>query len=1637
MKLRKLIAFLAAVLMLASVMPLSVFAELGGDFPWTDTNNKMLIEEILERDGFIDGIWMPWFNEGQTGHNLTGNDLMAEYYNSNSAKDWNRVELDYYGADKIYREIYNLKAMGYNIMAYGGSIFGEGVIFDAYGDVLGIKQEYLNNARRLLNMCREIGMPVMWNVYFHDSSMPSYYGMEGWHVICQMLGNNEIADHYAERFVRPLCEMLAEYPDVVAMVSIADEPENQINDNGKGDHWDTKGREMYGVNQDDMIYFMQQINEVVREELPNVARTVASNNGNKTIYRDFDLDIVGHNQYTDGDTFKSVESLLTDADVILSEYNVGTRISNDTTYAEKLITFREWMMDNGYKGGFQWCWTPGQSSGAYALQRNATGTAFRKTVALLRYYMDEYRAEYRGETIVVDAPVLYANAGDGKVLFIPSKRATTITVQRSDDGGNTWKTLVENVAQSSYVNSSYLIGTYTDSDSTRPDSGYCYRIIAKDANGNTATSAPNDKAGTDKKYKQDAAIPTYVAGKHYITSSLKQTDAKLTSFGVEKNRPLSDAVNLIQNGSFESTGGQWNTSSFLTYAQVVSDSTAPDGSKSLYFNTSSASTAGWYSFEITGLKANTEYTFSTFIKGAYLSANNVGDASVGVIDPDTGKYMFYWEYFRSYPRSSRETKQIYPTAYDDEWHIRSVTFNTGDLTSATIALYGVGTQMWLDGMALFETTQGVKYETGESSKAITSTEYNPAGGATNAVTDPQVNNAAYWNTGAGYKQGFMSIASGKLKYTASSDPVGVRYTKWIDVKPGTDYYYSYTVSVTSAGNGRVAILDNSLLLPNEVVTTSFSSTGTKTVTGRISTGKYDKLGLCVVDLGGVATIDNVYLYEGGESVEIPTTPSFDGYITNGTFEVGTTTGWENLWNNNTVELVTGRDSLFALKGTAGGSYTQVRQKITVEQNTDYVIEVWAKDVTGTTLIVKDSNDANLKQTGLQGSGSTWTKTVLEFNSGNNAFIYLGFMGSSAGNTWTIDDVKMYEKKTESNDGYLVNGDFETGISNPWENLWGSNTVTIVGGHNSNYGMKVDAGLYTVVRQKVTVEKNTDYVITLWSKDSVYGSLLIKDSADSQNIVNQSLNSSSAWTEITVEFNSGNNTFVYVGFMGGAAGSTYTVDDVVMTKKEAPAPVFGVVNGGFENGKDGWTFGSGTNALVNDAHSGTNAIQLTNPGMWGSAAEQTIAVEPNTSYTITWWYKAASGTGTFNLFVMNANGYANLTSTSGKNYMNNYTGGWEQGTYVVNSGSATDIIIKFSTEGSNPGTIVIDDVAIEKTAAHSHEYTSSVTKQPTCGETGIRTYTCACGDSYTETIAATGNHTYDNACDASCNGCGATRTVTHTYSGACDQYCDLCGAQKGGLSIGVSHTYSYDCDAECNVCGFVRTGVEHYYVGRVTTDPTCDKPGVKTYTCYWGCGAGYTEAVDAIGHNYNGVVTAPDCENGGYTTYTCANCGDSYKGNETAALGHTYSGDFDTTCNVCGIIRDVVAPSIFGGNSVSHDVSGLAFRFTFDAENVRILENHFTKADYTNATYMGYKLISMGAEMSNDVETVDITAQYLYALDEGSASFAVRIIHIDEQYFDRDITAIPYVLVDIDGTPTKIYGEKQIASVNGTLANFEG
>ena len=131
--------------------------------------------------------------------------------------------------------------------------------------------------------------------------------------------------------------------------------------------------------------------------------------------------------------------------------------------------------------------------------------------------------------------------------------------------------------------------------------------------------------------------------------------------------------------------------------------------------------------------------------------------------------------------------------------------------------------------------------------------------------------------------------------------------------------------------------------------------------------------------------------------------------------------------------------------------------------------------------------------------------------------------------------------------------------------------------------------------------------------------------------------------------------------------------------------------------------------------------------------------------------------------------------------------------------------------------------------HIHDYGEGVvTTEPGCETVGARTYTCSCGDSYTEEIPATG-HSYDEGVVTTDPTCTETGVKTYTCSG--------CGTTKTESVAALGHSYD---------------------AGEITTAPTCTDAGVKTYICS-GCGAAKTESVAALGHDY---------QNG-----QCANCGD--------------------------------------------------------------------------------------------------------------------------------------------------------------------
>jgi|GEM_PF-5896577 len=88
--------------------------------------------------------------------------------------------------------------------------------------------------------------------------------------------------------------------------------------------------------------------------------------------------------------------------------------------------------------------------------------------------------------------------------------------------------------------------------------------------------------------------------------------------------------------------------------------------------------------------------------------------------------------------------------------------------------------------------------------------------------------------------------------------------------------------------------------------------------------------------------------------------------------------------------------------------------------------------------------------------------------------------------------------------------------------------------------------------------------------------------------------------------------------------------------------------------------------------------------------------------------------------------------------------------VLQSGSwlndTTNWVIK---AGQNPALKIT--VAEEPEAPHEHSYTEEIITAATCATAGEKLFTCECGESYTETIAPTGEHNYVNGY---CSVCGA-------------------------------------------------------------------------------------------------------------------------------------------------------------------------------------------------------------------------------------------------------------------------------------------
>ena len=364
-------------------------------------------------------------------------------------------------------------------------------------------------------------------------------------------------------------------------------------------------------------------------------------------------------------------------------------------------------------------------------------------------------------------------------------------------------------------------------------------------------------------------------------------------------------------------------------------------------------------------------------------------------------------------------------------------------------------------------------------------------------------------------------------------------------------------------------------------------------------------------------------------------------------------------------------------------------------------------------------------------------------------------------------------------------------------------------------------------------------------------------------------------------------------------------------------------------------------------------------------------------------------------------------------------------------TTTTVDATCTTDGSV--TVTCDDckevVSTETINATGHSHEAVVTA-PTCTEAGYTTYTCACGDSYTENGAAALGHT---------EGAAATCTTAQT--------CTVCGAT---LVAALGH--SYGDDGFCTVCG--AKNPDHAFELSLA-DAVLEADGQKVIV------SGNVISADSWSTQYSNMSVTIKDENGD-TLYifrlgTQVGLGDyitvtgamgTYNGNRQIAQGatavivtvhgdnHTYA---DGVCTVCGTQEPVAGETI-----VKCDFSTLAQGTqyadetnTFDAITVSTKNQgcHFNTQlrIYDSTSNNGWAVVEASGNVMNSIV---INAGYkaatlnVYGSTDGENWVLIEAVTTTTSYADHTVdfdTSLGYTYLKLDASGAQI----RIASITVT------
>lgn len=589
-------------------------------------------KQVMAQDGFIYGINVPQFTSGTYGTDIGNNPVLSTATS--------------FDTKKVTEIFTNCKAIGFNCIRIQLFESMEGLTFDDSGDVTGFDSSFLPNLKSLLDIAKDTGVNLDLVLQPHVDANLNKVSKATYDKYTQVIFNPTVRQHYIDKVVTPLCDLLKDYQDNILFLDIYGEPEADVY--GQLGN----GSASYGTTWENMASYLKAVGQAIKQVMPEMPITASSglrdyNSLKDGQYNELGLDLIGVNDYNDFGDVAAIKSLRVTKPVILSEFGVktATNLSNDFQQ-QSTMTFYANAKAAGYRGAFYYMY--GYKDASNTLTLFDQNNHLRPVCSAIHFAMLDNSYDRDNLSNVADKPVFLYGTSVYNISWFGTRNADSYTVERSEDGTN-WTVLAKDI-EADTIDNGNSVCTYSDT-TVEEGKSYYYRVSAKTDDGLTAVSDPSS--------------PFLVAP---------------TTCTPDKN--------VFQNNGFETGDITGFSNSGIGTVEVVSGAvgdTVYSGSHALHV-VGTSSWANVLSDKFT-LEKNTTYTFTMFVKA---KANAGGSGScIGMMDQNWNPVNGAWMTIN----------------YDNTWHKYTCDFNTGDNTTFQWRLGDGGGEFYVDDFYLFKTQQ--------------------------------------------------------------------------------------------------------------------------------------------------------------------------------------------------------------------------------------------------------------------------------------------------------------------------------------------------------------------------------------------------------------------------------------------------------------------------------------------------------------------------------------------------------------------------------------------------------------------------------------------------------------------------------------------------------------------------------------------------------------------------------------------------------------------------------------------------------------------------------------------------------------------------------------------------------------------